>query len=182
MGNAILYHMPSGFAGDVTRMQFSKIEAQLVDGSSAGTYAPTAYGTPVIMTNGLIRKVPGSYSGKIYGWLVRPYPYHGDIDANSGLGGGVPPTSGPCDILRTGYMAVKLTRGTGVRGLPIYVRVTADSGIPAVVGDIEDGSYSGGTGTDCVAAGIFMGPVDALNSAASIVEIAFNTGADGVAT
>lgn len=178
--NAILYHMPSGFAGDVTRMQFSKIEAQMVDGSSAGAYAPTAYGVPVIMVAGLIRKVPSGYSGAIYGWLVRPYPYHGDVDANSGLGGGVPPTSGPCDILRSGYMAVKLTRGTAVRGAICYVRVTVDSAY--AVGDIEDGSFSGGSGTDCIAAGVFMGPVDSLNSAAGITEVSFNNGPSGIGT
>jgi len=87
--------------------------------------------------------------------------------AGAALGGGIPAASGVCDVMRSGHMAVKLARGTAVRGAIAYVRITADTG--KYVGDIEDTADS----AKCVAFGTFMGPADALRSD-SIVEVAFN--------
>ena len=162
MGNAILYHMQAGIPGDITRAEFSKVEANMIDPA----YPPLLFGIPIKLVSGLVRPVAGGETtADIYGLLVRPYPYNGVAGAGAALGAGIPPASGPCDVMRSGHMAVKLARGTAVKGASVYVRITAGVG---AVGDIEDTADSG----KCIAFGTFMGPVDALRSD-SIVEIAF---------
>jgi len=190
LGTAIQYHMPVGIPGDITRMEFSKVEPQMVDGSSSGTYAPGAYGIPVKLTNGLVRKLATGDSA-LYGFLVRPYPYNGSVGAAAGLGGGVPPTTGPCDVLRSGYIAVKLAFGSPTRGSTAYVVTTANSstGISgygsAAVGDIVDSTtaatLNAASSGSAIACGIFMGPPDTgtyaydNTGAASVAELAYNT-------
>ena len=155
--NAIKYRMPLGFAGDVTRAQSSTIEARLID----GTTPPLKYGIPVKLVSGKIQPIAsGDAATDIYGWLVRPYPTSG---TGSQTGSNVPSTTQACDVMRRGYIAVALTRGTAALGAPAYVRITAGS---HAVGDIEDGPDTAA----CVVCGTFMGPA----GDDGIVEIAYN--------
>lgn len=205
VGTAILYHMPSGFVGDITRMEFSKVEGQMLDTASSSTYVPAAYGLPVKLTSGLVRALTTGDAGTaVYGWLVRPYPTSGaglstsgQSSTGQGLNSGLPPTSGPVDVMKSGYMSVKLANGTAVRGAAVWT-VLATGSVAGVsgytsqtAGDLIDAATAttlnntaAGTAVACQNT-VFMGPVDTLagatisggtitNGTLNIVEISFN--------
>lgn len=113
MNNAYLKRMPFGIAGDVTRQSQAKIEAQMLD----ATKPFPGYGLfGKIVANKFVPVSGGEKPGDFYGILVRPYPTQGNP---GGVG----------DILRSGYIAVKLNAGTAGLGVQAYVRVakpTAD--------------------------------------------------------
>lgn len=161
MSNAYKYRMPAGIAGDVTRAQHSIVESGVINSSKP----PLAYGVAMKIVSGNVEPLEsGDEATAIYGFLVRPYVTNNVAGAGAALGAGVPATSGVADILRRGYMAVKLAQGTAAFGAPVYVRITADTG--KLVGDLETAADS----AKCVLTGaIFMGPADADG----IVEISY---------
>lgn len=173
--NSFAYRMPSGIPGDVNRSGASPvIEPNIIDSSAP----PTAYGIPVALdaTNGIRPIITPDAAVNLYGLLVRPYPTNQQT-TNSFFGSNplgtaaVPPTSGMCDVLKKGYMTVKLYGATAaVAGGAVYVR-TQNAGAGQVVGGIEAAADGGNT----IQAGAanstyFRGPADSNGN----VEIAWN--------
>lgn len=149
MGNAYLKRMPSGFPGDVSR----KVEATIEAGLMADT---VAFGTPVKLgAQGKLAPL-SAVSDTVYGFLVRPYP----TQNSAGVSGSIQ------DVMRRGFMTVKLARGTVVKGGQVHVRVIAASG--KAVGDIE--AAADGSNTLSVPGCIFLGEADEGGN----VEISFN--------
>lgn len=159
--NAILYRMPFGIPGDVTRQSQSTIEPQLFNSAAAFS----AYGLFGKIASG--RFVPigtGDAATAVYGLLVRPFPTQ---SASTAMGVAQPPTTGPADVLRRGYAAVKL-RGSAAAALngQVYVRV-ANGTTDQPIGGIEAAADS--TNTIAVANCVFMSAADADGN----VEISF---------
>ncbi len=162
---AYLYRMPAGIPGEITRTGRSVVEPNLIDAN----YPPTTFGSFVKIVGGLIRTIAASDAASVvYGLLVRPFPTSSTV-AGQALAAGVPSLTDPCSVLRSGYINVKLARGTAVRGGGVGLRVTAGT---HVVGEIEDLTNVGAGDTDCVqvVGATFMGSADANGN----VEIGFN--------
>lgn len=168
---AYTFRMPAGIPGDVNRAQHHTVETQVITpGGTTGH--PTAFGIPVVLdaTSHQIRSIaaadlvggPSPGTGPCYGLLVRPFPGSASQDP---VGVGTPMDSGPCDVMRRGYMTVKLNgAAAAVKGAPVYVFAAASAG-SEVLGGITAGST-----TAYPIGAIFMGPADAAGN----VEIAFN--------
>ncbi|WLW65079.1 hypothetical protein RA224_21690 [Achromobacter aegrifaciens] len=157
---AYLYRMPSGIPGDVSRKENSVVETQILNASLPFS----AYGLVGKMAAGkFVPFAGGEAATDAYGVLVRPFPTNSGTD---GLGTATPPTSGPGDVLRRGYITVKLNGGATVAaGGPVYVRVAAAaSGKP--LGGFEGAADS--TNTVAINA-IFLSAADADGN----VEISF---------
>jgi len=172
MSNAFVYRMPAGVPGDVGRLEQATIEPNQYDTD----YPCLAYGILVKLVASKIRPIASGddISAVGYGFLVRPYPIQepiGSAASSQALSAGAPNTALAADVLRRGYMTVKVTAGGATaiasiaKGDAVYVRSTADTG--KVVGDIEAGSISG---NDTVTGAIFMGAADTDGN----VEIAYN--------
>jgi hypothetical protein len=167
--------MPAGIAGNTNRQQASTVERQVM----SATAPATTYGVFMAMDapTGTVRlPTAGDTAATIYGLLVRPYPTQSSTD---GLNVSTPMTNaqgGEANILKRGYMTVRLYGVTAaVKGGAVQVSLaTAGSDVP------------GGVTATPVAAGIinvpncyFMGPAftdpnTANTGAPSIVEIAYN--------
>lgn len=117
MGNSILFRMPSGIAGDVSRKSQSTIEPQILGGvfvafglfgqiDSMGKFVPISDGDDIAVC---------------YGLNVRAYPTTSSQDP---LGKSTPAPTGIADVMRRGYMTVKNNAGTAVNGAPVYVRMS----------------------------------------------------------
>lgn len=157
---AYVYRMPSGIPGDVSRKENSVVETQILNASLPFS----AYGLVGKMAAGkFVPFAGGEAATDAYGVLVRPFPTNSGTD---GLGVATPPTSGPGDVLRRGYITIKLNGGaTVVNGGQVYVRVAAAaSGKP--LGGFEGAADS--TNTVAINA-IFMSAADADGN----VEISF---------
>lgn len=148
MSNAYLKRMPAGFPGDVSRKTEATVEAGLMG-------ATVAFGAPVKM-NGVNLVALSDASDVVYGFVVRPYPTMG----SAALSGSIQ------DVLRRGYMTVKLTQGASFKGRQVYVRYTAEAG--KAVGDIEAAAVEGKT--LAVPGCLFMGEADGSGN----VEISYN--------
>lgn len=165
---AFSYRMPAGIPGEVNRINSAKIEAQIVTPLGT-TGAPSQYGLAMVVDNtggnvGNMR-VASSSDTAIYGFLVRPFPTGASQDQ---LGTSTPPASGIVDIMRSGYMLMKLGGVTAAaKGGQVYIYVTTtDANNPVVGGIAAATSASAIAVPNC----IFMGPADTSN----FVEIAFN--------
>lgn len=160
---AYLLRMPAGIPGDVSRQSQAKIETQVKN--SALPFA--GFGIPGKIASGKFVPIAGGETAAdIYGFLVRPYPTQG-ANASDPLGTSVPSTSGAADVLRSGYMTVKVNAGTAGVGGPVYVRVAAAAaGKP--IGGIEAAADS--TNTVAITGCTFMSAADASGNA----EIAYN--------
>ncbi|MDI2595015.1 hypothetical protein POF45_26855 [Pseudomonas sp. 681] len=163
MSNAFLYRMPAGIPGDVTRASQATIEPVFLNPS-----VPFAgYGLFGKISGGQF--VPfgaGDVDGGQYGLFARPYPTSGGSGSDP-LGTSTPPTKGVADVLRRGYMTVKLNAGTASKDSTVYVRVAAAAtGKP--IGGIEAAADS--TNTVAISTASFMGAADATG----VVEIAYN--------
>lgn len=160
---AFTYRMPAGIPGVVNRIQSATIETQIIDAAAP----PGAYGVPVTIVAGKIQPVgTGDAAAAVYGFNVRPFPTQGNgVD---GLGVSTPPVSGITDILKRGYLSVKLNGTTAAaKNGAVYIRVAAAAtGKP--IGGLEAAADS--TNTIAVANAYFTGPADA----GGITEIAFN--------
>lgn len=165
---AITYRMPFGVPGDLSRPSTATVEAQ-----AFGATAFPAYGLPVKVVAGLAVPV-AAQNDSVYGMLVRPFPITG-ANASDPLGTSVPPTSGVANILRRGYMTVKVQLGSAscALGSAVYVRYQNPSG-SQIVGGIEGAStgntYALSSSNSFGSGAYFTGPADANGNA----EIAFD--------
>ncbi|WP_043614267.1 hypothetical protein [Chromobacterium violaceum] len=160
MGNSILYRMPSGIPGAVSRPSQSTIEPAMLDPNNPFP----SYGLfGKIVSGKLVPIGSGDTAANVYSLLVRAYPTNSGQDP---LGAATPPTKGVIDNMRRGYMTVKVNAGTAAQSGQVYVRVAnAATGKP--IGGIEAAADS--TNTIAVNA-TFMSAADASGN----VEIAFN--------
>lgn len=164
MSNAFITRMPAGIAGDVTRREHADIEPQVMDTD----YPVLRYGEPVKMVSGEIRPITtGDDINDIYGFGCRAYPVQ--TSSNEALGTGTPPTNLHFDVLRRGYMTVKVQDGTPVKNASVFVRtVAADDPTAQPIGGLECDSDGG----DCfeITNAKFMGEADSDGN----VEISYN--------
>lgn len=157
---AYVYRMPSGIPGDVSRKENSVVETQILNASLPFS----AYGLVGKMAAGkFVPFAGGEAATDAYGVLVRPFPTNSGTD---GLGTATAPTSGPGDVLRRGYITVKLNGGATVAaGGQAYIRVAA-----AAAGKPLGGWEGAADSTNTVAINaIFMSGADADGN----VEISF---------
>ncbi|WP_175777628.1 structural cement protein Gp24 [Burkholderia anthina] len=161
MGNAILFRMPSGIPGDISRQSQATVETGFFD----STNPFSAYGLFGKVVSGKFVPIgAGDVATAVYGLLVRPFPTQSSQDP---VGTSTPPTKGPSDILRRGYMTVQLNAGVAALNGQVYVRVAAAAaGKP--IGGIEAAADS--TNTIAIAGATFMAAADAAGN----VEIAYN--------
>jgi hypothetical protein len=122
MTNSFIYRMPAGIAGDVTRREHAKIEAQLFDAS----YPCLHFGEPVKMVSGKIRPMAEDDTVQPYGFLVRPYP--SQMATSEALGAGTPDVTKIADVLVSGYMTVNVVEGVPSKNGPVYYRSQAEIG------------------------------------------------------
>lgn len=154
--------MPLGFAGRITRSDSLTVETSLIDNATP----PTVYGKFVKLVSGLLQPMAsGDAANTEYGVLVSAYPVQ---STTTGLGAATPPTSGPIDVLRRGYIAMPLKLGTAVKGGIVYMVTTAGGSV--VVGDIVTSASPAGGGTAVATAGKFVGPADS----GGVVEVEYN--------
>lgn len=156
--------MPAGIPGDVSRPGASTtIETAIV----LGTNPPLLYGIPVAVdaSTGKIRPIgAGDTVANVYGLLVRAYPSNSSA---SGVGDSVPPTSGIADVLKKGYMSVKVNGSTSpVKNGSVYVRTV--TGSDTVIGGFS--AASDATNNFVLTGAYFTGGMDANGNS----EIKFN--------
>ncbi|AFC85911.1 structural cement protein Gp24 [Frateuria aurantia] len=161
---AYLYRMPSGIPGDVTRYSVSTIEPVPTD--SSNPFA--SFGIPGKIVSGkFVPLASGDTDVKVYGFLVRAYPTQNGV--NQALGADTPLAGVMGNVLRRGYIAVKLNAGVAALGAPVYVRVggATDS---QPIGGIEAAADATAGNTIELANCTFMSAADASGN----VEIAYN--------
>jgi hypothetical protein len=174
MGAAFTFRAGAGFPGAVTRQENSIIEPVLIDASAP----PLLFGVPVVIdptTQGIRPLVAGdSALTTFYGVLVRPFPTSTASATNFGavpLGtAGVPPTSGPADVLVSGYINVQVPVGStaAVKNGAVFIWIAATSGVH-IQGGFETAA-SGGNTIAIAGTTHFNGPQDANG----IIELVFN--------
>jgi hypothetical protein len=102
----------------------------------------------------------------IYGLYVRPYPTNASQDP---LGVDTPPTWGEANILKRGYMTVRLMSGTAVKGGAVGVGLPGDADTPiGGISALPVGATIAPLGSPMTT--YFTGPADATG----MTEIAFN--------
>lgn len=160
---AFSYRMGAGFPGDVNRTHPFSVLAGLVNTS---VQVPRLYGDPTIVdtsTNSYRGLVVADQSNSTAvvcdGVVVRPYPTQQSTGgATASLGTGASPSSGVIDILRSGYIMVKIPSGQPVtKKGAVYAWCAASSGAH-VLGGFE-GAYSAGN-TVQISNAYFTGPAD----------------------
>ena len=134
---AYLYQAPSGVEGDVTRVDESNVEPAFLI-----TPFPAKYGVAMKSATGGVTPIASGDSAAVFvGLLTRGAPGISQNSANEAIGAFQPNQSEVQNLMVRGYASVKCTVGTPVRGQPVYVRITADTG--KAVGDFETGADSG---------------------------------------
>jgi hypothetical protein len=163
---AFTFRMPAGIPGMLNRTEIATVEAQIV----MPTNPPTAFGVPVAIDATALQVRPigaGDTAAALYGFLVRPFPSTGN-QINEPIGTATPPTGGVVNVMRRGYMTIKLNgTAAAVKNAPLFVRI-ANPSAGKVVGGVE--AAADGTNTIQVPSAYFMGPADAQGN----VEIAYN--------
>lgn len=157
---AYKYSLPSGIPGMVTRSG-ATIEPQLLDSSNL----PTAYGVPVVLdaTSHKLRAVKSGDTVVEFGILVRPYPFQ---STSTDFGPGGVPTSGLVDVMRRGYISVKLNGATAsFNGGTVYVRVANGTANDPVGGILAAAAGTAGADTVAMTKAFFTGPADADGNA-----------------
>ncbi len=159
---AFLYRMPSGIPGSVSRNSAFTIEPNII----SVTTPPAVYGVPLKLdANGhMTGIVGGDTAASVYGFLARPFPTN---SGTQGIAQATPPVSGPCDILKMGYINVKVNNGTPVKGGTVYIR-TAANGTNTIIGGVEAASDT--TYSFSLPNAYFTGGMDANGNS----EIAYN--------
>lgn len=160
MSNAILFRMPSGIPGDLSRRGQGTYEPVVLDPVNA---AFPGYGLPGKSVGGkFVPIAAGDVGAAVTGFLIRPYPVQ-TVNAN---GTGVS-SSKIGDRMRRGYMTVVNNAGAPSVEAPVYVRVAA-----AAAGKPIGGIEAAADGGNCVAIPncVFMDAGDAAGN----VEIRFN--------
>lgn len=155
---AYLYQPPIGIPGVVSRPDAPND----IITKTFGATAFVAYGLPVQTSAGTV--IPISSTGQaVYGILVRPFPRQGlTVSDGSQLNSASPPTAGPADVIRKGYITVFNRNGVPAEGGNIYIRFQNPSG-NKIIGGIEATSTADTyqlTGWSFVAAADALGNVE----------------------
>jgi hypothetical protein len=165
------YRMGAGFPGDVTRSHPASIEPCL----NNPTTPLLRYGYFGLITNGDLRPIASgdqsdTEDAVAYGVTVRPFPQQASVGdsafGGAAFGAGVPPANAAIDMLRSGYIIVKVN-GSPVKGDPVFVWAAADTG-NHVLGQPEAAFTT--VKTVKIAGATYNGSPDANG----YVEIAFN--------
>lgn len=164
---AFVYRMDTGYPGITNRQHDCTVEAQVI----SSVAPPPEYGLGLVIdgATGQIR-VPAAGDTQmtpVYGLYVKPYPTQGST-FNDPLGAASPPIAGIGNVLKRGYMTVKLRGATpAVKGAPVFIWKAAAGG-----GQVPGGVTADGTTAASVMTlpGYFMGPADANG----ITEVALN--------
>lgn len=148
---AYVYRMPAGIPGEVTRLQTygATIEPDVINAAAAATGAALsppswAYGAIVVIDANGVRPVVAGDTADVplqMGVLVRPFPGPDlTVAFPAGtvpFGAGKPPTTGIVDVLRRGYVNIKLNSATaGAKGGSAYLYYGTSTGAH-VQGGIE---------------------------------------------
>jgi hypothetical protein len=164
--------MPVGFPGYVNRALHATVQTELIDAGNP----PLHYGIMLVMDSatGTVRPPTGTDTAAAFaGLYVRPWPTQGggitSGPVNDPLGAATPHNSGPCDVLKRGYMIVKLNAASPavIKGQPVGIFIGTESG-----GDLAGGVTGAAPGATVLAlpGSTFMGAADANG----ITEIAYN--------
>lgn len=130
---ALVFRMQAGIPGEVSR--FQTLGTTISQELQNVTTPVTEYGVPVIIDNSGTRPLTttDATADKESGFLVRPFP-GGDITVTfpSGsvpFGAGTPPRTGVIDVLRRGFMTVRLTGVTAPqRNSAVWVWTAVSAG------------------------------------------------------
>lgn len=164
---AFLYRMDVGYPGAVNRVHDATVQAEILN----PTTPPTGYGTMLVMdaATGTVRPPTGADTAAAFaGFYVRAYPRQSNLNMNDPLGQATPPSQGHGDVLKRGYMLVKLNAASPavVKGQPVGVFLG-----PTTAGNPAGGVTGAAPGAAVLAVnGTFMGPADANG----MTEIAYN--------
>jgi len=161
-----------GYPGTMNRVHTADVLAEIIN----TTTPPLTYGAMVAMDSatGTIRVPTGTDTiSAIYGFYVRPYVTQGGGPVspivNDPLGTSTPPSSGIGNVMKRGFMSVRLNTASPavVKGQAVGVFIgTASAGNP--VGGVT-GAAPGAT-VLAVPGSFFMGPADANG----FTEVAYN--------
>ncbi|ELY2859477.1 structural cement protein Gp24 [Cronobacter sakazakii] len=161
---SLLYRMPVGIPGAISRPRDMTIEPVILD--AANTFNFYGLAGKDSADGKFIPLAEADTADVITGLYVRPYPTTSTPDMVRQVGTGKSFTG---DVLKRGYMTVKVG-GTAVgltKGAPVYVRTanpTEDSPLGAIMGAAVDGE------TVALPNAVFTGSGDAEGNA----EIAYN--------
>jgi hypothetical protein len=157
--------MPTGYVGNSTRSQELTAEPALMN----ATTPVTGYGLPVKLSSGAVTGiVNGDTAAAVYGFLLKPGVTAGGSASNEAIGAATPPLTGIVDVMKRGYMLVKVNgAGTPSKGSAVYIRV-ADPVAGSPIGGIEGAADS--SDTIVVTGAYFTGAKDADG----LCEIAYN--------
>ena len=168
---AFTTRMPAGIPGAITRPLESTVEpgrlipaagvlpipeyglAAYYDTTTKGYRLPTTGDTPALVTA-----------------LVRPYP-GGRAQSNGVLGVAPVDYDHVGDVLKRGYMSVRLNNGTAAKNGTVYVRIAAPAGAK-VIGGFE--ATADGANTLTMPHMFFMGPAFSDSTFGAMTEIAIN--------
>ena len=154
---AFVYRMPSGIPGALTRTGTALVTEPNI---LLSTNPPVSYGVPTVIdaTTGHIRGViAGDVAASVYGFLVRPFPTQSGTNL---FGATAPNAQLAADVLRLGYINVKVTNGTPTKNSAVFTRTILNGAIPAgVIGDVE--AIADGVNTFQVPNAFFTGGMDA---------------------
>lgn len=141
MKNALLYRMPVGIAGTVSRPQDLTVEPVIINSANAFT----VYGLAGKFVDGLfVPLADGDTAAVIQGIYVRPYPTTSTPDLVRQVDSGKNFTG---DALKRGYMSVAVGSDatTITKGAPVYVVVSPDDSIDVPLGGFMASAVAGKT-------------------------------------
>lgn len=147
---------PVGFPGRISRVTNLATEARIIMNDEA----PDDYGLGVKLNpDGTVSGL-ASGDSSIYGFIVSPEVSQFTDKPQGGI---------MCDVMRQGYMTVKVGSGTVGAGGAVYVRnanPTDEHPLGEIMADATDGVR--------ITEARFIGPATADNEGITIAEIAFN--------
>lgn len=136
--NAYLFHAPTGIPGDVTRPDVSNVEPiTLVSPFPANYGLPMQYASGSQGT-GCTSIITAAGASGFAGVLTRSYPAISQSSTNEAVFTQQPNQSEVQGLCVRGYVSVVCQVGTPVRGTPVYVCTTTQTG--HVVGAFEASS------------------------------------------
>lgn len=141
---AFTYRMGAGFPGTVNRMHPASIIPRKIN----TTTPPLGYGYAVLndgATSSVRQVAAGDTAVTVLsGVAVRPYPTQQTSGGmSSSIGTAAPPPSGVLDVLRAGFISVRVN-GTPQMGGAVFVWCAADSGAH-IQGTFESAASAGNT-------------------------------------
>lgn len=163
MANTILYRMPAGTAGAISRRQDLTVEPHTLD--STNQFA--AYGLGGKISGGkFVPIASGDAATALFGIFVRPYPTASQPDKVRQIGTGANFTG---DCMKRGYVTVNIGADASTVDLsgPVYMRVSTPSATSPLGAFL---SAADGENTVEITNAYFNGPGDADGN----IELAFN--------